>query len=226
MRSRIVHPEHLNTPRQVYDENQQLRWKWDQQEPFGNSPPDENPAALGAFEFNLRFPGQYADKETGLHYNYFRDYAPTIGRYVQPDPLGRATTWPDAPRTGLNDIYAYVSSRPLQISDPLGLVGNTEGCGSGFFGPAIPNKPLGFDFLPCCARHDACYDDCLGPSKFDCDLKFCACVSWRCRLYPAFMQGACAQAATAYCVAVSYSSTGVQAFQRARNDCIGVCKPK
>ncbi|RLE48738.1 MAG: hypothetical protein DRJ18_01365 [Candidatus Methanomethylicota archaeon] len=36
---------------------------------------------------NFRFPGQYYDQETGLHYNYFRDYHPGIGRYIEPDPL-------------------------------------------------------------------------------------------------------------------------------------------
>jgi RHS repeat-associated protein len=50
--------------------------------------PDENPSALGAFEFPLRFPGQYADKETNLYYNYFRDYDSLIGRYVESDPIG------------------------------------------------------------------------------------------------------------------------------------------
>ncbi|WP_148715527.1 RHS repeat-associated core domain-containing protein [Chitinolyticbacter meiyuanensis] len=33
--------------------------------------------------YNLRFPGQYFDKESGRHYNYFRDYDPRIGRYIQ-----------------------------------------------------------------------------------------------------------------------------------------------
>ncbi len=36
----------------------------------------------------LRFPGQYDDAETGLHYNYFRYYDPETGRYLSPDPLG------------------------------------------------------------------------------------------------------------------------------------------
>ncbi len=126
----FIHTDHLNTPRQVYDENQQLRWKWDQQEPFGASPPDENPAALGAFEFNLRFPGQYADKETGLHYNYFRDYDSGTGRYAEADPLGTATTWPFAPRSGLNNVYNYVDAAPISHVDVLGLVKWT---GTAFF---------------------------------------------------------------------------------------------
>ena len=38
--------------------------------------------------FNLRYPGQYLDTETGLSCNYFRDYEPGMGRYVQSDPIG------------------------------------------------------------------------------------------------------------------------------------------
>ncbi len=130
-RLRQDEPKYLNTPRQIYDENQQLRWKWDQAEPFGASPPDENPSALGAFEFNLRFPGQYADKETNLHYNYFRDYDSAIGRYVQSDPIGL--------RGGLN-TYAYVSGMPLMFVDPLGLSSTIGDLLRGLF-PEAPNKP-------------------------------------------------------------------------------------
>jgi RHS repeat-associated protein len=35
----------------------------------------------------LRFPGQYFDRETGLNYNFFRDYDPVQGRYVESDPI-------------------------------------------------------------------------------------------------------------------------------------------
>jgi hypothetical protein len=42
--------------------------------------PNDNPSGAGTFEFNLGFPGQYYDAETWTHYNYFRDYDPTIGR--------------------------------------------------------------------------------------------------------------------------------------------------
>jgi RHS repeat-associated protein len=64
-------------------------WRWDQAEPFGNNPADEDPDANSvAFDLPLRLPGQYFDKETNLHHNYFRDYDPGIGRYIQSDPIG------------------------------------------------------------------------------------------------------------------------------------------
>jgi RHS repeat-associated protein len=97
-------------------------WRWDQQEPFGVTVPDENPSGLGAFEFPLRFPGQYADKETNLHYNYFRDYDPAIGRYVEADLLGVVLSPHLMPTSRLNDLYAYASSDPQRRSDPQGLL--------------------------------------------------------------------------------------------------------
>jgi RHS repeat-associated protein len=87
-------------------------WRWDQQEPFGTNPADENPSGLGTFDLPLRLPGQYFDKETNLHYNYFRDYDPSIGRYGESDPIGL--------RGGLN-TYAYVYGSPLTRIDPKGL---------------------------------------------------------------------------------------------------------
>ena len=80
--------DHLNTPRVVSDAANQVRWEWANANPFGAHLPNENPGGAGAFNFNLRFPGQYYGGETGLHYNYFRDYDPGIGRYVQSDPIG------------------------------------------------------------------------------------------------------------------------------------------
>ncbi len=61
---------------------------------------------------NLRFPGQYYDSETGNHYNYFRDYYPTIGRYQRRDPVELAG--------GIN-AYGYVEVNPLSYTDPQGL---------------------------------------------------------------------------------------------------------
>src|SRR5438876_8437560 len=83
-----IHVDHLNTPRLVADDQQRTVWRWDQAEPFGVNPPDENPFELGAFEFPLRFPGQYADRETGWSQNGFRDYVGDTGGYGQRDPIG------------------------------------------------------------------------------------------------------------------------------------------
>jgi RHS repeat-associated protein len=108
----FVHVDHLNTPRLVTNDQQQAVWRWDQQEPFGANAPNENPSTLGAFEFPLRFPGQYADKETHLYYNYHRDYDALLGRYIESDPIGLLG--------GLN-TYAYVGSDPLLRFDRRGL---------------------------------------------------------------------------------------------------------
>lgn len=104
----------------MYNDQQQLVWRWDQQEPFGNNPADENPSSLGVFEFPLRFPGQYADKETNLAYNGWRDYDPAIGGYVEADPLGVLPY--RFPARRLNHPYGYADSDPLSNVDPLGLV--------------------------------------------------------------------------------------------------------
>jgi RHS repeat-associated protein len=108
-----IHVDHLNTPRLVADATGTIVWRWDQQEPFGVNVPDENPSGLGAFEFPMRFPGQYADRETNLVYNMRRDYDPMIGRYIESDPIGL--------RGGL-DTYLYVDGNPLSKVDPLGLI--------------------------------------------------------------------------------------------------------
>ena len=108
-----VHADHLGTPRAVTrPSDDAVVWRWDSAEPFGSNLPDENPAGLGAFTYHLRFPGQYYDAETGTHYNYFRDYDPTIGRYSQSDPIGL--------KGGLN-TYAYVGNSPIASVDPSGL---------------------------------------------------------------------------------------------------------
>lgn len=106
-----IHSDHLNTPRLITDASNNARWRWDA-DPFGDGAPNDDPPALGAFAFNLRFPGQMYFAETGLHYNYFRDFDPQTGRYVESDPIGL--------KGGMN-TYAYVFSSPTRYVDPRGL---------------------------------------------------------------------------------------------------------
>ena len=107
-----VHTDHLNTPRKVTrPSDNQPRWTWES-DPFGGSTPNENPAGLGTFTYNLRFPGQLYDSHGRLHYNHMRDYDPATGRYVESDPIGLDG--------GLNP-YLYASGNPLRYTDPTGL---------------------------------------------------------------------------------------------------------
>jgi RHS repeat-associated protein len=104
----FIQADHLNTPRVITDSGNNVVWQWENSDPFGNNVP----VASGGFEFNLRFPGQYYDRETNLHYNLNRDYDPSTGRYIQSDPIGL--------QGGLN-TYAYVENNPISKIDPEGL---------------------------------------------------------------------------------------------------------
>ena len=116
-----IHTDHLNTPRVVMDRANKLRWRW-MAEPFGTTAPETNPSALGSFTLPLRFPGQYADAESGLFYNHHRSYDPALGRYTQSDPIGLLG--------GIN-TYGYVGGDPLRKIDPRGL----DNPGMGPYGP-------------------------------------------------------------------------------------------
>jgi RHS repeat-associated protein len=107
-----IYPDHLNTPRAIADSTNKTVWRW-KDPAFGNGQPDQDPDKDGkAFVYNLRFPGQYYDQSTGLHYNWFRDYDPVTGRYLKSDPIGL--------QGGLN-TYSYVNGNPVNFIDPLGL---------------------------------------------------------------------------------------------------------
>ena len=109
----FIHVDHLNTPRLIADANQTTVWKWEHAEPFGDTVPDEAPdSGTVVFEFPLRFPGQYFDKDTNLAYNVMRDYDSRVGRYTQSDPIGLAG--------GINP-YAYAGANPLWAIDEFGL---------------------------------------------------------------------------------------------------------
>lgn len=101
------HNDHLGTPQKMTDSTGTVVWAADYK-PFG-----EATATVSSITNNLRFPGQYYDAETGLNYNYFRDYNPVIGRYIESDPIGILD--------GANHLYAYVGNNPVNWIDLLGL---------------------------------------------------------------------------------------------------------
>ena len=72
----------------------------------------------------IRFPGQYYDAEAGLHYNRFRYYDPSIGRYISADPIGQFGLIAPAGLAPIGagaNVYSYVLSDPIDLADPLGL---------------------------------------------------------------------------------------------------------
>ncbi|WP_169923922.1 RHS repeat-associated core domain-containing protein [Sulfurifustis variabilis] len=181
------HTDHFGTVRAMTDAAGNTIWA-QAGEPFGAA------TAIGVVDNNLRFPGQYYDQETGLHYNWNRYYDPKTGRYVTSDPVGL---------TGGLNTYLYVKANPLRWIDPLGLdiTGDWEPegsvgrpsipyglpgsagsiCGSGFKFPE-------FGFRDACQKHDDCYGTC-GTNKTWCDFQFqwnarqsCPVGDWRCLL--------------------------------------------
>jgi RHS repeat-associated protein len=66
----------------------------------------------------LRFPGQYYDAETGLHYNYHRYYDPALSIYMSEDQIGFI---------GEDNLYKYVLNNPVIFVDPFGLAVGSPG---------------------------------------------------------------------------------------------------
>lgn len=109
----FVYADHIDTPRVIARSGDEaIVWRWDLAEAFGATPANDNPSGLGSYTFNQRFPGQVLDAETGLHYNWHRDYSPGTGRYVQSDPIGLMG--------GIN-TFGYALADPVARIDPNGL---------------------------------------------------------------------------------------------------------
>ncbi|QFU88341.1 RHS repeat-associated core domain-containing protein [Amycolatopsis sp. YIM 10] len=106
----------IGTPTELVDAHGRLVWQ--ARRTLWGAPRDSEPAGV---VMPLRFPGQYHDAETGLHYNFFRFYDPDTARYTSADPLGLAP----APNPA-----TYVHN-PIGWMDPLGLTATPGGCGTG-----------------------------------------------------------------------------------------------
>jgi RHS repeat-associated protein len=101
-----VHTDQLGQPQKLTDASKAVVWDRVAR-PFGATAAETGTTAVA-----LRFPGQWADAESGYHYNYFRDYDPSIGRYLQSDPIGLK---------GGRNRYAYADLNSLNFVDPSGL---------------------------------------------------------------------------------------------------------
>ena len=101
-----LHTDHLGAVVKATDSSRRIVWDA-QRKPFGGLT-----ARTAEIKMPLGYPGQYYDEESGNYYNYFRDYDPSTGRYLQSDPIGL--------EGGLN-TYAYVRSNPVMRYDYLGL---------------------------------------------------------------------------------------------------------
>jgi RHS repeat-associated protein len=163
-----IQSDHLNTPRRLVQSDGQVAWQW-AYSAFGDEQPTiaknrfANVALNQAFgsttvpsvTFNLRYPGQYFDQESNLHYNYHRSYSATTGRYTQSDPIGLDGGW---------NRFGYVEQNPLIFIDPLGQNTITGGAaiGGAVAGPpgAIVGGLIGFGALvlidKLCTPDDPC----------------------------------------------------------------------
>ena len=136
-----LHTDHLNTPRIGTDDQQRIVWRWDS-DAFGKGSVDSDPDGDGIkHSIALRFPGQYKDGESGMHYNYYRDYDPSLGRYVQSDPRGILLDFSDPQRQvattlgvsisekvdsfALNHNYGYAKQNSVMDTDSTGEVSMT-----------------------------------------------------------------------------------------------------
>lgn len=102
----FIHNTQIGAPELVTDSDQNVVWKA-AYDPYGKAEILES-----QIEQNIRLPGQYFDAETGNHYNFFRDYSSSTGRYMQSDPIGLA---------GGLATYQYAKGNPVVFLDPFGL---------------------------------------------------------------------------------------------------------
>lgn len=162
----FIHNDHLGTPIAVTNETQTVVWEASKL-PFGET------STTGSISFEKRFPGQIVDEESGYYYNYFRDYDPIIGRYIQSDPIGLL---------GGSNTYAYVGGNPITRIDPTGRVYILliPFFFDGPFGPSCgPAGSRLATWIPdgkakqACDNHDFCYaDNRSGKSQQSCDSEF------------------------------------------------------
>ncbi len=140
-----VHADHLNTPRVVTDQQHRVVWRWENQEPFGNNPPEENPSGLGDFEFTAAV--RWAVSRQGD-----RALLQLLPRLRSADGTIRSDQIRSGSRAGINP-YLYVFGNPLINRDPFGL--DVDVCfyadaaaGFGHVGFGLPGETRTSGFYP------------------------------------------------------------------------------
>lgn len=115
------HNDHLGTPQSLTNSDREVVWEAEY-DPFGKAT-----EVVALVEQNIRRPGQYFDRETGLHYNHFRTYDPATGRYITSDPIGL---------NGGLSTYGYAMQNPNKYFDLFGL------------DVYICRRPVNIDWIP------------------------------------------------------------------------------
>lgn len=103
----VMHSDHLGAVHIISNLKQQILWQADY-DIFGQAHIQK-----AHIDFHLRRTGQYYDSSTGWHQNVHRIYIPTLGQFLEPEPLGPTPT---------SQLIGYVKQQPLNHYDPLGLL--------------------------------------------------------------------------------------------------------
>ena len=161
-RYHYITTDHLGTPILATDRQGGKSWRGYSQA-FGRTGIEGGSTT----SINLRFAGQYFDRETGLHQNFFRDYSPATGRYVQADPLG---------------IFGGLNTYGYAHNDPLGYIDPTR---------EVPIAPIVVGYLRCVASCTArssimdglsgevdCWPDTLTDNAKDCAISCADPMRW------------------------------------------------
>lgn len=198
-----VQSDHLNTPRRITSANGQVLWQWaysgfGEDEPTtaakrftsATTTPTTGATKATVITYNMRYPGQVADAESGLFYNYFRSYSSTTGRYSQPDPIGLDGGW---------NRFGYVDGNPLRYTDSDGRLaflaipgvcaaGGCEALAAGVIMMSTPGKKA----IKSIAQkiRDICTPDDKDPCEEQQELEELACGKYRGWMYRACMERA------------------------------------
>ena len=124
--------DHLGTPQELVDDGRKVVWAADF-DGYGLTRHE----LVAEVDNPIRFPGQYRDLESRLHYNRYRYYDPQAGRYTSQDPIGL--------KGGLN-VYAYVHGNPVARTDALGLDDTACLADPSLCGMSTPSAPDFYHF--------------------------------------------------------------------------------